>query len=149
MFHNATQKVPPGLRQAQIHRIIGKNICFCRIAGTIPNRNMGMAAIAGEPFNGFWHEGGAQTVLFRHGFGHEFEKAVFIRGFQRVIEFPIHFELAIGVFMIVLIRAPAQRQHIIANFADHLIAAHHGLLIIAGFCGGIEWIADLIALWRE
>ena len=74
---------------------------------------------------------------------------MFIRGFQRVIEFPIHFELAIGVFMIVLIRAPAQRQHIIANFADHLIAAHHGLLIIAGFCGGIEWIADLIALWRE
>ena len=66
MFHDATQKVPPGLRQAQIHRIIGKHIRFCRAAGTIPNRNMCMAAIAGKPFNWFWHEGGAQAVLFRH-----------------------------------------------------------------------------------
>ena len=49
--------------------------------------------------------------------------------------FPVHFELAVGVLVVVLIGPPAQFQHVIADFGDHVIAAHDGLLVIAGLFG--------------
>ena len=69
-----------------------------------------------------------------------------VSGDQNIGKFPVHFKLAIGVFVVVLVRAPAQIKHIVANLADHIIAPHHRLLIIAGLFGCIIGIADFITL---
>jgi hypothetical protein len=49
-----------------------------------------------------------------------------------VIEDPVHFELAIRVLVVVLIRFPTELEHVIADLCDDVIAAHQGLLIVAG-----------------
>ena len=63
-----------------------------------------------------------------------------VSGLQRVVKIPVHFPLAVRVLVVVLIGVPAQLQHVIADFADHVEAAHEGLLVIARLCGGIEFI---------
>ncbi len=104
---------------------------------------MSVAAITGQPLNRLGHESGAETVLFSHRFCHELEETVLVGCVQRIIVFPVHFKLAVGILMVVLIRTPAQLQHIIANLGDHIIAAHHRLLVIAWLGGGIVFIRDL------
>ena len=61
-----------------------------------------------------------------------FEKQMAVGGDQRVVIFPVHLELAVGVLMVVLIGLPAQRQHGVADFRDHVIAAHQRRLVVAG-----------------
>ena len=68
------------------------------------------------------------------------KKRMFVRGGQRVIELEVHLELAIRVFVVVLIGAPAEAKHIVANLGNHVIAPHHGLLVIAGLVGDILWV---------
>jgi len=47
-----------------------------------------------------------------------------VRCGQRVGKLPVHFELTIRVFVVVLIGPPTEFQHAIANFAHDIIAAH-------------------------
>jgi hypothetical protein len=45
---------------------------------------------------------------------------------------PVHLELAVGVLVVVLVRAPAEFQHVVADLGDHVVAAHQCLLVVAG-----------------
>ena len=62
---------------------------------------------------------------------HELEERVPVGRDERVVEVPVHFELAVGVLVVVLVGAPAQLQHVVADFGDHVVAAHQGLLVVA------------------
>ena len=84
-------------------------------------------------------------MFFSDRFGHKFEKAMAVGGDQRIVKVPVHFKLAVGILVVVLVRAPTHIQHIVTDFADHFIAPHHCLLIIARLGRCIEGIGDLVA----
>ena len=96
MLHDAAQEMSALFGQTQLcglAAVVGvhrKYVDFCRSTRRIPNGDMRVAAIAGQPFNGFGHERGAVAMFFGYGFGHELEKTVLVRRFQRVVKIPIH-----------------------------------------------------------
>ena len=53
-----------------------------------------------------------------------------------VVELPVHLELAVGVLVVVLVGLPAEREHAVADLGDHIVAAHQGLLVVAGLAPG-------------
>ena len=83
-------------------------------------------------------------MFFGNRFRHEFEKGMFVCRPQDIIKFPVHFKLAIRVFVIILIWLPAQLKHVVTNLSNDIITAHHGLLIITWFFRCIEMIRYLI-----
>ena len=91
-----------------------------------------MAAVAGQAGERLRHEGGAQAVLLGDRLDHELEEGVPVGGDQRVVEVPVHLELAVGVLVVVLVRAPAELQHVVADLGDDVVAAHQRLLVVAG-----------------
>ena len=95
------------------------------------------------------HEGGAQPVLFGDRLHHELEEGVLVGGGQRVVEAPVHLELAVGVLVVVLVGAPAERQHVVADLGDHVVAAHHRLLVVAGLRCGVVLVGDRLAVGRD
>jgi len=68
-----------------------------------------MATVAGQVRERFWHEGRAITMFFCDGLRHEFEKCMAIGGRQAIRVVPVHLELTVGVFVIVLVGVPPQR----------------------------------------
>ena len=104
---------------------------------------MGVATIAGQPLNRLGHERGAKPCFSATVLVMNLKKLVLVCGVQSIVKLPVHLQLTVGVLMVVLIGSPAQFQHIIADFADHIIAAHHRLLIVAGFRRGIIFIGNL------
>jgi hypothetical protein len=102
-----------------------------------------VAAIAGEMREGLGHEGGAKAVPLGDGLDHVLEKAMPISGLQDVAIEPVHLELAVRVLVVVLVRAPAERRHRVADLADHVEAAHQRLLVVAGL--GLESAGSAIA----
>jgi hypothetical protein len=105
-----------------------------------------MAAVAGQPLDRFGHEGRAEAMCLGHRLDHELEEAVLVGGRQRVVEFPVHLELAVGVLVVVLVGSPAEIQHVVADFAHHVVAAHHRLLVVAGLHGGVVFVGHLRAV---
>ena len=61
---------------------------------------------------------------------------------ERVVEVPVHLELAVGVLVVVLVRAPAELQHVVADLADDVVAAHQRLLVVAGLGRVILGVGD-------
>jgi hypothetical protein len=62
-----------------------------------------MAAIAGQPLERLGHEGRAQPVLLGNGFDHELEEGMLVGGASASSILPVHLELAVRVFVVVLI----------------------------------------------
>ena len=60
-----------------------------------------------------------------------------ICGEQCIVVVPVHFELAVGIFVIILIRAPAQLDHTVADLTDHIVAAHQGRLVVTRLTLGV------------
>jgi hypothetical protein len=110
---------------------------------------MGMAAIPGEVGEGFGHEGGTEVVFFGDRLDHVLKKGVAIGGDEGVGISPVHLKLTVGVFVIVLVGSPTEGQHDIANFGNHVKAAHEGLLVVAGFAGGIAGVRQLGAVGAQ
>ena len=133
-------------RQAQL---AGRVVEQVLVAVRRPHRQMHVAAIAGQMGERLGHEGRSQAMLFGDGADHELEKGVAVGGHQGVGIFPVHLELAIGVLVVVLIRPPAQRTHGVANLGDDVIAAHQGLLVVAGLGGGVIGVGQGRAIGRE
>ena len=146
MFHDAAEKRLALGRQTERHFPVGKGI---DLAVEVPDRNMGMAAIAGQALERLRHEGGAQPVLFGDGFDHEFEEGMFVCGLQRVVIFPVHLELAVRVLMVILVGLPAQLQHVIANLGNDIITAHHRLLVVAGLFRRVVFVGDFRTIRRN
>ena len=116
------------------------------VAPVVPQRDMRVAAIAGQMHERLRHKGGAQSVLPRKLFDHEFEEHVAIGGDQRVVIGPVHLELAVGVLVIALIGRPAELKHRIANRADQLISAQECGLVIAGLRLPVGLVGDREAI---
>jgi hypothetical protein len=129
VLHDAAEEVIGELRQAERVARVEEQVL---LAGGVPHRDMGMAAVAGQVRERLGHEGGAVAMVLGDGLDHVLEEHVAIGGDQRVVVIPVHFELAVGVFMVVLVRAPAEFQHGVADLADHRVASHQGLLVVAG-----------------
>ena len=119
------------------------------LARLVPQRGMAVAAIAGEMQERLGHERCPQPVLLGDRLGHDLEEGVPVRGFQAVAEVPVHLELAVGVLMVVLIGIPAQTNHGVADFRNHVIAAHQGGLVVAGLFLDVARIGDVGAVFRN
>ncbi len=76
---------------------------------------------------------------------HIFEEGVPVGGLESVVELPVHLELAVGILVVVLIRAPAELEHGVADLGDHVIAPHQRLLVVAGLGLVIAGIGDVLA----
>ncbi|MPM07839.1 hypothetical protein SDC9_54148 [bioreactor metagenome] len=139
VLHDAAQESAAAVRQAELLGVIGKGVLAGR---AVPHRDMGVAAVAGQALNGLRHEGRAQPVLFRDRFHHELEEAVLVGGGHRAVVFPVHLELAVRILVVVLIGLPAELEHVIADLGDHVIAAHHRLLVVAGLRRGVGRVRD-------
>ena len=77
MVEDATEEVIGQAGEAQF--VASELLEEVGFTGQIPERNVGVAAIAGEVGEGFGHEGGAQAVFLGDGFDHVFEEAVLVR----------------------------------------------------------------------
>ncbi|CAI8326003.1 MAG: Uncharacterised protein [Rhodospirillaceae bacterium] len=108
-----------------------------------------MAAVAGQALDRLGHKGRPVAVLFGNGLDHEFEERVLVGRAQRVVELPVHLKLAVGVLVVVLVRPPAQLQHIVADLGDDIVAAHHRLLVVAGLFGAVVGVGNLGSLRRK
>ena len=62
-----------------------------------------MTTIACQTFNGFGMKVARNPCFSATDFVAEFEEAVLVGSVQHIIKFPVHLELAIGIFMVVLI----------------------------------------------
>ena len=62
---------------------------------------------------------------------------------QRVVILPVHLELAVRVFMVVLVGLPAELQHVVADLGDDVVAAHDRLLVVARLFGGVVFVGNL------
>ena len=80
---------------------------------------------------------------------HVLEERVPVGGLQGVVILPVHLELAVGVLMIVLIGAPAEIEHGIADLGDDVVAAHQRLLVVAGLRLVIARVGDGAAVGRD
>ncbi len=89
-----------------------------------PQRDVGVAAVAGQVHERLRHEGRAQSVLLRDRLDHVLEEGVLVGRPQTVVVFPVHLELAVRVLMIILVGVPAQRDHAVADVLDDVVAAH-------------------------
>ena len=142
VFHDPAKKVAALIRQAQLFGRIGEGVLF---AIQRPDRDMRVTSRTRQTLERLWHEGGAQPVLFSHRLHHEFEKAVLVGGLQHVVILPVHLVLSGRVFVVVLVGLPAQLQHVIANLRDHVILAHHCLLVVARLFGVVIGVGNPVA----
>ncbi|VDC19000.1 hypothetical protein XINFAN_00047 [Pseudogemmobacter humi] len=137
VFHDPAEEGAALIRQAKLFAVVGEGV---RLAVGRPDRDMGMAAVAGLADQGLGHEGRAQPVFLGQHPGHELEEGVFVGGGQNVVVFPVHLELAVGVLMVVLIGLPAVHQHGVGDFLDQIVAPQDGVLIVAGLDRIVEFI---------
>jgi hypothetical protein len=101
-----------------------------------------MAAVAGEGGEGLGHEAGAQALLLGHRLHHHLEEGMAIGGGEGLGEGPVDLELAIGILVVSLVRAPAQLLHRREQGPDQAEAAHQGQLVVAGFLLVVGRIGD-------
>ncbi len=141
--HDATEKAAAACGKTKGHVVVGEGVFR---AFAVPDRDVAVAAVARQLCERLGHEGGAQSVLFGNGLDHELEERMLVGRRQSIVELPVHLELAVGILVIVLVGLPAQLQHAVADFCDHVIAAHQRLLVVAGLVGGIEAVGDGIAV---
>ena len=69
---------------------------------------------------------------------------MFVSSLQTIVVVPVHFELTIGILMVVLIRVPPERQHRVTNLGDYIVAAHQCGLVVAGFLFLIQGIGQTV-----
>ena len=137
--HDAAEEIVALLRQSHLVGAVEEHVGR---AGLVPDRDVDVAAVAGETGERLGHERRAQAVLLGDRLDHELEERVPVGGDERVVEVPVHLELAVGVLVVVLVRAPAELQHVVADFGDDVVAAHQRLLVVAGLDGVILVVGD-------
>ncbi len=118
-------------------------------SSTIPDGKVSVTSIARKVSKWFGHKCGAESVFFSDRFDHEFKEGMAICGNEGIGVHPVHFKLTVSVFVVVLICAPAEGEHGIADFTNDVIATHQGLLVVTGFSLAIESVGDLATVGTE
>ena len=108
-----------------------------------------MTSVTGEIGERFGHESRPQAVLLGDRLGHVLEEDVTVGGDETIGVLPIHFELAVRVFMVVLVGTPAKLQHRVADFADDVVVPHQCGLVVAGFGLAIALVGDAAPVGRD
>ena len=68
-----------------------------------------MAAVPRQMCKGFGHKGGTQTVFFSDRFDHILKEGMAIGSHKRIGIHPVHLELPVSIFVVVLVSTPAKR----------------------------------------
>ena len=93
VFHNTAEEVLALFGQPRFagraRAFTGEDVRFGLRAGRIPDRGVGVTAIARQPFDRFRHESGAQPAFLRDRFGHVLEKAALVGSAQQIVELPV------------------------------------------------------------
>jgi hypothetical protein len=108
-----------------------------------------MATVTCQVREWLGHKGGAESVLFGDRLHHVLKKGMAIGGDEGIGIGPVHFKLTVGIFMIVLVGSPAQRQHPVTDFCNYVKAAHEGLLVVAGLTGCIAGVRELSSVGTQ
>ena len=143
---HAADEVIGGFGEAQLV------LCVFEQAAVVlgrPQRDVHVAARAGEVGKRLRHEGRAQAVLLGDRLHHELEEGMLVSGAQRRVELPVHLELAVRVFVVVLIGLPAERDHRVADFRHHVVTAHERLLVVAGLGLAVGGVRDRLPVRRD
>ena len=135
--------------EVQAHRRQVAALADEGVRAVLPHRDVHVAAAPGQVHEGLGHEGGAQAVKLGDALDHELEECLAICGDQRVVIFPVHLELAVRVLMVVLVRAPAEREHAVADLRDHVVAPHQRLLVVAGLGLRVGAVGDAGTVGRD
>ena len=142
-MQDPAQEVVGDPREPHLVALVEEQVPF---AVRVPHRHVGMAPVAGEVQERLRHEGGAKAMALRHRLHHEPEERVAVRGAETVGVLPVHLELAVRILVIVLVWVPAELLHVVANLADHVVAAHECRLVIAGLLLAVPSVGDLRAV---
>ena len=143
MMQDAAQELVGQRRQSHLVALVEEQIAA---PGLIPQRQVHVAAVAGQMRERLGHEGGPVAVVLGQLFDHVLEEHMAIGGGQRVGVFPVHFELTVGILVIVLVRPPTERVHRLTDLTHHVVAAHQRRLVIAGLALGVAGVRDLGAV---
>jgi hypothetical protein len=145
-MQQASDELVRRARQAELAIAIAKEVL---VLLPVPEGDMHVAAVSGKVREGLGHEGGSQIVRFGQRLHHVFEECVAIGSGERVAIRPVHLELAVGVLVIILVRAPIESEHTVADLADQVVAAHQRLLVVARFALPVPAVADRAAVARQ
>ena len=145
MLQQAAKEMVGQGRQSRRPLGIGEEI----VASGIPQGGVQMGTVAGQVRQGLGPEAGSQAMAFGDRRHHHPKKGMAIGCQQRTCKGPVDFELAVGIFMVSLIRAPAQLLHAIQQFGDQRVMAHQGQLVVAGFALPVAAIGDDIGSFFE
>ncbi len=91
---------------------------------------------------GLRHEGGAQAVLLGDRLDHVLEEGVAVGGDERSRRSPSSSRTGRWRPRGRSGRAPAERQHAVADLGDDVVAAHQRLLVVAGLGRGVGGVGD-------
>ena len=144
MFHDAAEEIVALPARGPSHLLNRKNMFVLPVASQ--TEMCAWQPLPVRPSERLRHERRAQSMLLGDRAGHELEERVPVGGRQGVVKVPVHFELAVGVLVIVLIGPPAELQHVIANFGDDIVAPHQRLLVVARLRRRILGVRDRAAI---
>ena len=125
------------LRQPVVVRVIGEEIGVC--VG-IPQTGMEMTAVPRQMGKRLGHKGRNESILLSNSSHHPTKEGMAIGCRQTIRIRPIDFKLAVGVFVVIGIRVPAQFLHVFQQRCHKVKITGECAQVVAGFVQGIEWI---------
>ena len=137
MFKHAGDEVIGERGDAAAVRIFAIHFEQVLARGQIRQGHVVVRAAAGALRRRLGHEGGKGTVLAGDLVGHHAEEHEAVGHGQRVGVLEVGFELAVGVFMVERVHAPAHLVHGFHQLIDHRQIVHQQTRVVAGLGRGI------------
>ena len=141
MLEHAADEVVGELGEPEAARV-GGVVEQVRLARRIPQRDVEVAAVAGQVAERLRHERGELAALLRHDVDHVAEEDRAVAGDEHVVVLEVRLELAVRVLVVVRVVAPAEPVHVARERREELVVAVQRLRVVAGLVGGIERVVD-------
>ena len=101
-----------------------------------------MPTVARQVRERLWHEGGQETTLLRHRVDHVAEEDRLVGGTDSVVVLEVQLELAVGIFVIVGVVAPAETIHVLRQLCDEVVRAGDALHVVTGLIKRVEIVGQ-------
>ena len=137
----AGDEVVGGVRQPVAVGVLGglEEVLLARL---VPERDVEVAAVAGEVAERLGHERGELAALLRHDVDHVAEEDGAVAGDERVVVGEVRLELAVRVLVVVRVVAVAELVRVARERRQELVVAVQRLGVVAGLLARIERIVD-------
>ncbi len=112
------------------------------LAGLVPEREVEVAAVAGQVPERLRHERRQLAALLRHDVDHVAEEDRAVAGDERVVVGEVGLELAVRVLVVVRVVAVAELVRVARERRQELVVAVQRLGVVAGLIARIERIVD-------